>query len=723
MITISPDPSSPAAAPVRTIPPFPVLAQRAAARLRAATAPLVLAVVFMASFHLVLQPTFGESFDSIPGGNGDMRLVNYVLEHAHQYFSGHVADFWNASFFYPHPNVLVLSENQVGAAPFYSAFRSLGLDQETSLQAWIITGFFLNYLAAAVVFRKLGFPLHLTALGACLFAFSVPQMLHLGHTQLIYRFPIPLAWYFAYRYLTSGATRSLALCGLLTCWQFYITPYFGFFLSLVLVVTVVTYAVARGDELKDRVLSAGPAGWLAQAGIAALCALLLVPILLPYTSARIPLSTTQEVLELLPRPQSYLMGSRNDYLAKLLATEWKVDVMYPWEHLIFPGLVTLLSVPVVWLLVAFRRFRERMPVAVWLGAITLCVLVLLTLTVREFSLYRILLDFVPAIRGIRGVTRISLVFSFFGALCVCWLLSLGFSSIRAFRRPRVQVAVVIPLWVFSTWESGVNLESLSKPDAQARVRRIVSDVGARTDADAILVTLQMNPEEPWYYTQVDSMIAAQALGITTMNGYSRAFPTGFAFQPAQCADVVSMADSYEQYVPGFRFEAVRRRLIVSPSVLDCTPTWNRIRHPAPIGDAAVPLDYRVSFEIQCVNCPTRVNEGMQFVVQVTNTSTTTWPLLPLALSGRLVRADNGEALSGFDVRVPLGQVLEAGGTAPLVLALKGPPIAGEYVLEADMVHENVTWFSQAGSARGRFPLRVLPQPPPLPGLITPLRIW
>ena len=66
----------------------------------------------------ILLPTLGRSFQTIPGDGGDMRLVNYVLEHSHQYFSGRVEQFWNASFFYPHPNVLVLSENQVGAAPF-----------------------------------------------------------------------------------------------------------------------------------------------------------------------------------------------------------------------------------------------------------------------------------------------------------------------------------------------------------------------------------------------------------------------------------------------------------------------------------------------------------------------------------------------------------------------------------------------------------------------------
>ena len=291
--------------------------------IRATVAPLVLALVFSASLQFALLPTFGESFQTIPGHDGDMRLVNYVLEHCHQYFSGRVDQFWNAPFFYPHPNVLALSENQVGAAPFYSLFRWMGLDRETSLQAWIITGFALNYLAAIVVFRGLGFSLHLTALGACLFAFSVPQMLHLGHTQLIYRFPMPLAWYAAYRYLASGSARHLALCGLFTCWQFYITPYFGFFLSLALVATAIVYAALYGDNLWARVLAARPRSWVAHAAIAVLCLLLLLPVIVPYASASIPSNSTSLVVDLLPRPQSYLTGSRDNYLAKLLGTPSK----------------------------------------------------------------------------------------------------------------------------------------------------------------------------------------------------------------------------------------------------------------------------------------------------------------------------------------------------------------------------------------------------------------
>ena len=353
-----------------------------------------------------------------------------------RYFSGHVDQFWNAPFFYPHPNVLVLSENQVGAAPFYSLFRWMGFNRETSLQAWIITGFLLNYLAAAVVFRKLGFPLHLTAFGACLFAFSVPQMLHLSHTQLIYRFPIPLAWYAGYRYLASGSARRLAVCCLFTGWQFYITPYFGFFLSLTLVVTAIVYAALHGDELLARVVTSRPRTRAAHTSVAVLCLLLLLPVLVPYSSASIPPNSPSEVAGLLPRPQSYLMGSRDNYLPKLLGTQWTVDVPYHWEHLIFPGLVPLLSMPVVWGLLLSRRSGHRMPAAVRVGAITLLVLVVLTLSVRDFSLYRIALDVVPAIGAFRAVTRISLVCSFFWAMCACWLLSVGFASFRTFSRIR-----------------------------------------------------------------------------------------------------------------------------------------------------------------------------------------------------------------------------------------------------------------------------------------------
>ena len=108
----------------------------------------------------------------------------------------------------------------------------------------------------------------------------------------------------------------------------------------------------------------------------------------------------------------------------------------------------------------FRHSSSRMPAGVRIGALTLLLLVVLTLSVRDVSLYRILLDFVPAIRGFRGVTRISLVFSFFAALCVCWLLSFGFSSFRTFRRVPAQVGLVVFLWLFSTWEAGVNLSEL-----------------------------------------------------------------------------------------------------------------------------------------------------------------------------------------------------------------------------------------------------------------------
>jgi hypothetical protein len=575
-----------------------------------------------------------------------------------------------------------------------------------------------------VVLLKLGFPLHLTALGGCLFAFSVPQMLHLGHTQLIYRFPVPLAWYAGYRYLAAGSAKHIALCSLFLCWQFYVSPYFGFFLSLVLVATAIIYAALYGDDLSARVLSARRRAWVAHTGIAVACLLCLLPVLVPYMSASIPSNAMSEVVGLLPRPQSYLMGSRDNYLPKLLATQWTVDVPYNWEHLIFPGLVPLLSVPVVWGLLLSRRFDRRTPPAIRVGAITLLVLMVLTLSVRDVSLYRILLDFVPATRAFRVVTRISLVWSFFVAVCVCWLLSVGFSSFRTFSRIPAQVGFVVCLWVFSTWEAGVNLSSLSKVDARARVEKILSDVGGRANRDAILMTLQTNPDEPWYYAQIDGMLAAQELGIRTMNGYSRAAPPGFIEWPRQCADVAAMAHAYEQYVPAFRFEAIRNRVLVSPSVLDCSGTWERMLHPPPTG-AAASLDYVASFQIQCLNCPTRVNETMAFLVEVRNDSATAWPLLPLALSGRLLRAVDSQPLSAFDdIRIPLPYVLEAGGHTPLVLTLKGPEAPGEYVLEVDMVHENVTWFSQRGrTAKGRFPVRVLPQPQPPPRLITPMKIW
>src|SRR5690349_16580704 len=99
----------------------------------------------------------GFNFSNIPGDLGDTRFNNYILEHGYLFFTGKLSNYWNAPFLYPEKNVITYSDNLIGTLPLYSLFRFFSMDRETSLQAWVLAIFTLNFLSAYWVFLKLGF--------------------------------------------------------------------------------------------------------------------------------------------------------------------------------------------------------------------------------------------------------------------------------------------------------------------------------------------------------------------------------------------------------------------------------------------------------------------------------------------------------------------------------------------------------------------------------------
>jgi SAM-dependent methyltransferase len=58
------------------------------------------------------------------------------------------------------------------------------------------------------------------------------------------------------------------------------------------------------------------------------------------------------------------------------------------------------------------------------------------------------------------------------------------------------------------------------------------------------------------------------------------------------------------------------------------------------------------------------------------------------------------------LRSPLPRPVESGASCRVALRLHAPPIAGDYILEVDLVEEGVTWFSEAGVPPMRVPVRV-----------------
>jgi SAM-dependent methyltransferase len=108
------------------------------------------------------------------------------------------------------------------------------------------------------------------------------------------------------------------------------------------------------------------------------------------------------------------------------------------------------------------------------------------------------------------------------------------------------------------------------------------------------------------------------------------------------------------------------------------------------------------------------DSGQQLSLDVTveNLSRHTWPSLPDAGGHRQITVANrwlyedGEVLRRDDGRCPLPFDLQPGSRASVMLVVTAPPADGAYVLELDLVQEDVSWFGERGSPVLRLPILV-----------------
>ncbi len=192
-------------------------------------APLLLLAVSVVVFFI---PLLGGAND-VPGDMGDGRFNLYLLEHVYRWLTGLDRSLLSLPIFFPYPYTLGFSDTHAGSAIFYAAFRFIGWNQYDAFKAWVVVGYVLTFLAAYYVLLRLSLPPFLAALGAFAFAFSLPAIVQIGHSQLTYRVAVPFALYYAMRY--AEAKKPATLCALIfwNSWQILINIYLGFFTLLI----------------------------------------------------------------------------------------------------------------------------------------------------------------------------------------------------------------------------------------------------------------------------------------------------------------------------------------------------------------------------------------------------------------------------------------------------------------------------------------------------------
>lgn len=111
-------------------------------------------------------------------------------------------------------------------------------------------------------------------------------------------------------------------------------------------------------------------------------------------------------------------------------------------------------------------------------------------------------------------------------------------------------------------------------------------------------------------------------------------------------------------------------------------------------------------------------------VMVTNTSVRTWPaggMQPVSVSYHWIQPDSRRVLILDGERTPLPRDLAPGESAAIPAFVKVPPITGTMLLRWDLVQEDVTWFSERGSAVSDVKVQVKPAREYQSAAIAPVR--
>lgn len=151
-----------------------------------------------------------------------------------------------------------------------------------------------------------------------------------------------------------------------------------------------------------------------------------------------------------------------------------------------------------------------------------------------------------------------------------------------------------------------------------------------------------------------------------------------------------------------------------------TATTNSAATPAPARTPGPLPDGGFKAQLSLPDAPTKLRAGQKETVQVhiknasdvfwwsrggeTNDRTDNW--FYIAVGNRWLKAD-GSLLTDMDGRFGISKDLKPGEETEIPLAVTAPKEPGEYILEVDLVQEQVAWFSDRGSPTARAKVTVV----------------
>lgn len=476
-------------------------------------------VLFLWGIWSVPLALFGPDRNMVPDDRGVARLNNFVLEQFHVHLSRRTEAHQDVRFMFPGKGVMAYVDGLVGSAPIYALFRKFGAERETAYQFWMLALFALTYWCCFLACLVLTKRTWLAACGAFLFAFGLHVLVHIGHTELLPCFFMPLALALLWRWLATARSLHLILAAIATAMQFYCSNTMGWTLLLGLIILPVAHALiyrrsAAWVKLPKRAV-------FLQAGSALLLTtILLTPLLL------------QNVRSGAVDPVRLFEG--NTSVHTLSSLFYAPAAALSWQDLTRPGPVdapghsqpALFMGGVLWLalvVAAILLWRQRLPAERRLAVATMCVAWCLSVGVA----------LLPVASGVLPHGGVVYLLAFF-TMGMIVLVTDHLASQGKWWALGAMVLLPILLVVDGRFDPN-RTERFDKHASRATIAQVRTHLQGRERAAALALAyapvLPVGPERSVLDARIGStlsaMLAAQELSVSLVNAYAARLPQEF----------------------------------------------------------------------------------------------------------------------------------------------------------------------------------------------------
>lgn len=484
-------------------------------------------LAFLLGILVVLYFTLnitGTDLQYFPGDEGDARFNTYVLENGHQFLIGNRSSMWEAPFLKPEHNVISYSDNLIGTVPFYSVFRFLNFDRETSFQLWFICMFLLSYVCCFLFLKSQVKNVYASIIGGLIFAVSMAMQSQMTHAQVFPVFPIPLAFWMLALFVKHKKPLYFFLSILFVVYQMYCSVYLGL---LLIVPFFLVFLILIVQNKQEFITNAKRRLWSVKIILSILInSVLLWIIISPYYYHSLIAKGNSEghIFNSIPTIESYFYTQKGTWIWSFLSSTGE-SLESPWDHQIFVGGIALTSI----LFISFFALNKRkfgnylanryLNVLLIVGALIFAVFV----RIGDYSLYQLLWK-LPGLSSLRSLTRIVNVELFFCAVAVAVVLKVLLEKYH--KHSLVLFLIVLSLVVIDNGHDSEKTYRTKKLDSQERVQILVNKIKGLPKKSVISYEPEFLEYQAFVY-QIDAMLATQSIGLKTINGYTATSPQGY----------------------------------------------------------------------------------------------------------------------------------------------------------------------------------------------------